>query len=667
MADGTSASAVDRAREALQRHEWRAAFDLLSEADASGELAYRDLDLLAEAAWWNGRLPLAIEVRERAYAAAVRGGNTEAAVQAANGLARDNLIRMNTAVADAWMKRAERLLEGQEEGQAHGWLAAGRAFRAALVGDTEEGLREAERAQRIGIATGDRNLEAMALGERAALLIATGRVEEGLPLADEATLVAVSGELDPSTAGGVCCATIEACAGIGDLKRAAEWTEAQDRWCRREGINGYPGMCRLFRSDVKRIRGNWSEAEAEARVASDELRGYIPAGAGLALYLIGEIRLSRGDLPAAEEALLGAHALGTDTEPAFSLLRLAQGRVPAALESIRRALEEPGGQRSWRAPPDSEASRLRLLPARVKIALAAGRTDEARAANEELARLAERFGTAAARATASTAAGLVAHAEGDAHEAQRELRDAVALWTEVDAPYEAARARAALGDAYLAGGDADRAAVELRTARDAFERVGAAPDLRRVEEQLAELQDSSGIGPMGMAARRATRAFMFTDIVDSTRLAQALGDEAWENLRSWHDRTLRAAAAEQGGEEVKATGDGFFFAFADADRAIEAAIGMQRRLATHRAASEGFAPEMRIGIHQAEARQVGLDYHGIGVSLASRIGDAGGAGEVLVSADTLAAARHRYAERARRTEPLKGIADPVEVVSVDWR
>jgi class 3 adenylate cyclase len=171
---------------------------------------------------------------------------------------------------------------------------------------------------------------------------------------------------------------------------------------------------------------------------------------------------------------------------------------------------------------------------------------------------------------------------------------------------------------------------------------------------------------MGMAATRTTRAFMFTDIVDSTRLAQELGDEAWEGLQRWHDRTLRAAAAEQGGQEVKATGDGFFFAFADADQAIEAAIGMQRRLAEQRT-SQGFAPEVRIGIHQAEASQVGLDYHGIGVNLASRVGDAGRGGEVLVTAVTLAAARHRYAEQARRTEDLKGIAAPVEVVSIDWR
>jgi class 3 adenylate cyclase len=657
---------VDDGRAAIERHEWRAAFDHLSEADAQGDLGPRELELLAQAAWWTGRLPVAIEVRERAYAAAVKAGDYEAAVIAAINLARDNLFRMSTSVGQAWLKRAERLLEGQEENAGHGWLAGVRAFHAALTGDNETSLREATRAHETGKRLGVRDLETFGLGEMAAALLAMGRVEEGLPLADEATLAAVSGEIDPETAGGICCATIEACTGIGDLKRAAEWTEAQDRWCRREGINGYPGMCRLFRSDIKRIRGAWPEAEAEARVASDELRGYIPAGAGLALSLIGEIRLNRGDLPAAEEALLGAHALGTDTEPVFSRLRLAQGRVSAAADSIRRALDEPGRVPSWQAPPNSEMQRLRLLPAQVEIALAAGDVAAARGAADELGALGEKFGTIGARAAAATALGLVSLADGDAEGAARQLRNAVALWTEFDAPYELSHARATLAEAYLAASDADRAAVELRTARDAFEALGATRDQRRVEERLDTLQVAGATGPMGTASTRAVRAFMFTDIVDSTRLAEALGDEAWERLRRWHDRMLRSAAAEQGGEEVKATGDGFFFAFTDADHAIEAAIAMQRRMADQRA-TQGFAPEVRIGVHHAEATRSGLDYHGIGVNLAARIAGAAGAGEVLVSAATLAMASHRYADVGHRSAELKGISGPVEVVALDWR
>jgi class 3 adenylate cyclase len=659
------ASLVETGQAALERHEWRAAFDALSGADVQGALTPEALELLAQAAWWTGQLPVAIEVRERAFAVATKAGNVEVAVIAGIGLARDNLMRMATDVALAWLKRVERLLDGTEESAGHGWVAVVRSLRASLMGDTEESLAQAIRAQEIGARLGLPDLEAFAMAGRAACLLARGDVDEGLALADEAAMAALSGELPPGVAGGIFCHTIEACAGIGDVRRASEWTEAQDRWCKREGINGYPGMCRLFRSDVKRLHGAWPEAESEARLASTELRGYIPAAAGLALYQVGEIRLHRGDLPAAEEALLGAHGLGQDTEPALSLLRLAQGKVAAAADSIRRALTEPG-MPSWRAPTDSPMYRLSILPAQVEILLAADDTAGARAAADELAALAEKFGTPAAKASAASADGAVTLAEGDAPAAAQRLREAIGHWTQMDAPYEVARTRLVLADAYRAENQPDRAAIEARTARDAFERLGAALDLRRADTLLKELVGAPDAGPIGTATTRTVRVFMFTDIVDSTRLAETLGDEAWDGLTRWHDRTLRAAVAEQGGEEVKATGDGFFLAFADADQAIEAAVTIQRRLADQRRA-QGFAPAVRIGIHQAEANRVGLDYAGTGVNQASRIGAAAEGGEILVSATTLASARHAVGEVARRTVELKGLSAPVEVVSIDWR
>ncbi len=55
--------------------------------------------------------------------------------------------------------------------------------------------------------------------------------------------------------------------------------------------------------------------------------------------------------------------------------------------------------------------------------------------------------------------------------------------------------------------------------------------------------------------------FMFTDIVGSTNLAEAMGDEAWEHVLKWHDDTLRGLVAKDGGEVVSPTGDGFFVAF----------------------------------------------------------------------------------------------------------
>jgi class 3 adenylate cyclase len=223
-----------------------------------------------------------------------------------------------------------------------------------------------------------------------------------------------------------------------------------------------------------------------------------------------------------------------------------------------------------------------------------------------------------------------------------------------------------LAEAFVAQDEPDRAAVEARTARDAFERLGAALDLRKADALLGRLAGAPNSQPLGMATTRTVRVFMFTDIVDSTRLAEVMGDAAWDQVTRIHDQLLRAAVAEQGGEEVKATGDGFFLTFADADQAIEAAVAIQRRLAAHREA-QGFVPTVRIGIHKAEANRVGLDYTGAGVNQAARIGGTANGDEIVVSAGTLSDARHSYTEAGRRTVELKGISAAVEVVSIGWK
>lgn len=165
---------------------------------------------------------------------------------------------------------------------------------------------------------------------------------------------------------------------------------------------------------------------------------------------------------------------------------------------------------------------------------------------------------------------------------------------------------------------------------------------------------------------RQVRTFVFTDIVDSTRLVELLGDEAWEDLLRWHDRTLRAAFTQHAGEEVKHEGDGFFVAFRDADEAIGCAVVVQQALANHRR-EHGFAPRLRIGIHTAAANERQGDYSGKGVHAASRVASAAGPDEIFVSRDALDAAGTAFDVHHRRVLELKGLVDPVEVGSINWQ
>ncbi len=458
---------VEAARAALRRRDWPAAFDLLAAADASSALGGEDLNGLADAALFTGRVHESLSARGRAHAAFASGGATRAAAGVAIVLCMHHAARLQLAVADGWFQRARRLLEGESDCLEHGYLAWAATMFAIGGGDDEGGLAGARETYEAGRRFGVPDLQALGLTFQGYILVRRGRVTDGMKLMDEGMTWAVGGEVGPLPSAIIFCRTISTCYELGDYRRGSEWMRAVADCFARTGIAAFPGDCEAHRLGIKMGRGAWSECELEARRACGELEASELNHVGLVFAEIGEIRLRTGDLEAAEQAFSQSAAFGHRPQPGLALLQLARGDLDTAAGSIATALADE----TW-----DRLARSRLLPAQVEIALAVDDHRTARAAADELGELAAIFSSAALRAASEQARGAVFVADGDAPSAVRALRQAVRLWIEADAPYDAARARLLLGRALAYGGDRAIALAEIEAARASFDRLGAQLD-----------------------------------------------------------------------------------------------------------------------------------------------------------------------------------------------
>lgn len=465
-----SFSSLERGRAAFEAEAWQEAYDRLTEADRSGKLDARDVERLAEAAWWLGKSDECTRARERAYSAYLKEGNEGRAALVAILLAEDFFHKLAKSVGNGWLKRAERLLEGLPESVEHGYWSRMQARLAVESGeDLDRVLALTDRVMEIADRFGDVDLQALALQDRGSILVSRGEVSEGMELIDEAMATAMSGEIGPRTLGRIYCNMMNACEKLADFRRASEWSEVASRWCEPHSDSGYHGICRVRKAELLRLRGAWKDAEEHAREACAELKEFLSDVSGEAYYEIGEIRLRMGDFAEAEKAFRHAHELGREPVPGLARLRLAQGRLEDAKSLMERALAE-GSQVAL--------DRVRLLPTQIEVLIHEGKLEEAEAATTEMEAVAEQYATQALRAHGAYARGSLQLASRGFEEAVLTLRRALKLYNEVDLPYEAARTRMLLASAYRSLGSTDNAELELQAASSAFAELGAAADLR---------------------------------------------------------------------------------------------------------------------------------------------------------------------------------------------
>jgi ATP/maltotriose-dependent transcriptional regulator MalT len=495
-----AAGALERGRDAYTARAWRDAYALLKRADEFEPLGPPDLGLLATAAYMIGRDDEWVAAHERAHHLHVEADEIEPAARAAFWIGMSLALRGELGPAEGWLGRARRLLDERDADCAergflliaygHGLLSAGEAAAAEAAGADAAAI-----ARRFG----NRDLFVLAMllqGQAAAF---DARVNEGLALLDEVMVAVTTEDLSPIVSGLAYCSVIITCQQVFELRRAREWTQALDRWWRQQpDMVAFTGRCLVHRAEILQLGGSWEHALEEVRRACRRFLETNNPSAGLALYREADLLRLQGDLGGAEETYRAASRAGWDPQPGLAQLRLAQGRVDAAVSAIRRALAE-------RTDP---VSRPELLPAYVEIVLAAGELDEARAACDELEAVAERYSSAMLDAIAAYERGAVELAAGDAPRALELLRRALDAWRTLEAPYELARTRALIGEACRALDDTDARTLELEAALEEFVRLGAVPDAARVEQLVGRKPEAAehGLSPRELEVLRLLAA-----------------------------------------------------------------------------------------------------------------------------------------------------------------
>ena len=435
-------------------------------------------DGLGLASWWLQDTARMFDAKQRAYTGYVAAGEKREAARVAASLANDFLdFRGETAVAQGWLKRAERLLEGIDADAERAWLSVWEARLVTVAQrDLAAGMPLVERAIALAERAGTPDVEVLALALRGLGRVVSGDVRAGMAELDEATAVALSGELsDPYTIGLTCCYLISACERTADWDRAGQWCHQLRAFCTERRLAVVLTNCRLQYAGVLMAHGEYEACEAELQAALRDVEIARPGLRAAVLARSGELRRRQGRIEDATAAFqeAGNHGIALLGGAALALDR---GDVDGASERVERYMR--------RLPPEAELDRAMGLEMLVRVETAAGRLDQARTTLARLREAAAALDSPPLRAASVAAAAAVALASGDAKGATEALEDAADLYDELNLPFEAAASRRALARVVEGSGDRSRSASAAAPAAPLTSRE--LDVLRLVAEGLAD-------------------------------------------------------------------------------------------------------------------------------------------------------------------------------------
>jgi DNA-binding CsgD family transcriptional regulator len=468
---------------AMANGQWKEARQLL-EQQLQQYPSAEIFEELARACWWLNDFTAVFAHRAKAYESFLDKNDPHGAARNAGWLGMDYLdFKGEFAIANGWFQRAVNLVSDDHDSWELAFVKIIKARLAFMLEKTNENaLRFVQESLEISKRVGSVDGEMMATGFKGFVFITEGKINEGMALLDEATLIATTAKIkDVNLATITCCFLIDACERIRDFERAGQWCNKVKEICHRWHFDAMFASCRTQYASVLIWKGDWEQAEQELLASIKELKQLRPTEIGLSLVRLAELRTKQGKWKETDLLLaqVESHALKL---LASATLAFDKGEWETAADAAERFLRQ--------IPEKENTKKIAVLELLLRIYVKQQRLEEASNIFHQLKESAEAIDTLPLKAAVLCGSGILSLCSGDFLKARQNLQDAVDLFDAIKAPLESAHARIVFAELLIKLQQYRNAESELNLALKQLKKMGAEKDMDRCRHLLKSVRKS---------------------------------------------------------------------------------------------------------------------------------------------------------------------------------
>jgi ATP/maltotriose-dependent transcriptional regulator MalT len=499
----------------LDKGEWKEAkhdLELAAAYSPSAEV----FENLGKACWWVNDFQNVFEYRQKAFELFLQNEDSYGASRNAAWLGIDYLeLKGEFAIANGWFIKAEKLLEDKPERWELGLV---KLLKARLAFNTEKSNQNAINLLDESISISERTKydEGIMIGKalKGFILTTEGKIEQGMSLLDEATLMAtMGGSKDANLITITCCFLIDACELVRDFDRAGQWCKKVMEICNQWNYVAKFSTCRIQYASFLIWKGEWKEAEEELEAANEELKVLRPSQVNASTVRLSDLRRKQGKWDEAEKLLKQVRP-GRYNLLINAALFIDKGDIELGTSFLQRYLRH--------IPSKEKINKLDGLELLIRIYIKTEKFEEATHVLDELKSLANSINTMAAIAATLFSEGLFYQALHENEKAKHCLEEAVEFYNKMEVPYESAVVQLALSEVLISLNEVRQAEYELQLAMGTFQKLGAQKDLEKAKELFKKVFNINIKTPTDFSGRELEVLKLIAEGKSNEEIAEAL-------------------------------------------------------------------------------------------------------------------------------------------------